>query len=116
MKNMNDFMNAITMIKNFNDAHIFDATVTRTTTFYNDIPLKPNYLFTDDGERVVIDDAIEIIHNGKKYYIDVQRDACYIYIANGKKRCFELISYFWYKDYKNITSLQLAIIARILTD
>lgn len=119
MKNVNDANKTIvTMIKNFNDANIFETTVRKTSTFYgvNNSPIKPNYWFTDDGERVAIENAIDIKHNDKSYYIDVQCDACYLYIANGAKNRFDFISSFNYSDYKNITSLQLAIATRILTD
>lgn len=119
MKNVNDTNKTITaMIKNFNDAYIFDTTVRKTSTFYgvNNSPNKPNYWFTDDGERVVIENAVDIKHNDKSYYIDVQFDACYLYIANRERNCFDLISCFSYSDYKNNTSLQLAIATRILTD
>ena len=119
MKNINDNMKTInTMIKNFNDARIFDELVRRTTTFYgrNNEPVKPNYWFTDDGERICIEDAVDIKHNEKSYYIDVQCDACYLYIANKEKSRFDFVSCFSYDDYKNITSLQLSIATRILTD
>lgn len=119
MKNVNDTNKAIaTMIKNFNDACIFDKTVKKTSTFYgvNNAPTKPNCWFTDDGERVVIENAVDIKHHDKSYYIDVQCGACYLYIANRARNCFDLISRFSYGDYKNSTSLQLAIVTRILTD
>ena len=119
MKNVNDTNKTITtMIKNFNDARIFGKTVRKTSTFYgvNNAPNKPNYWFTDDGERVVIENAVDIKHHDKSYYIDVQCDACYLYIANAEKSRFDLISWFSFSDYKNSTSLQLAIATRILTD
>ena len=117
MKNLNDLVKTITtMIKNFNDAYVFDEMTCRTDTYYgvNDTSTKPNFWFTDDGERVVINDAIEIKHNGRKYYIDVQCDACYIYTPNKEKRCFDFVSCISYHNYKNITSLQLAIATKIL--
>lgn len=86
------------------------------TTWYEGCNGAPNTLYDDNGERVMIKEAIELNLSGTyKVYVDVQFDSVSIWKPNSENKCFDFVNVFWFEDYKNKTSLSMALAMELVT-
>lgn len=83
---------------------------------------RPNITYTDDGERVLINEAIELSLGDsvleaykKNIYVDVQFDSVSIWKTNPEKKCFDFVNVFWFEDYKNKTALSMAVACELVS-
>lgn len=91
------------------------------TTWYDEKVSKdyngtPTITYNDDGERVMLKEAIELDLSGTyKVYVDVQFDSVFIWKPNSENKCFDFVNVFWFEDYKNKTALSMALACELVS-
>lgn len=91
------------------------------TTWYDEKVSKdyngtPTSTYNDDGERVMVKEAIELDLSGTyAVYVDVQFDSVSIWKPNKENKCFDFVNVFWFDDYKNKTALSMALACELVT-
>lgn len=91
------------------------------TTWYDEKVSKdyhgtPTSTYNDNSERVMIKEAIELDLRGTyAVYVDVQFDSVSIWKPNNENKCFDFVNVFWFEDYKNKTSLSMALAMELVT-
>lgn len=91
------------------------------TTWYDEKVSKdyngtPTITYNDDGERVMVKEAIELDLSGTyAVYVDVQFDSVSIWKPNKENKCFDFVNVFWFDDYKNKTALSMALACELVT-
>lgn len=112
-------INDVTKFKKELRANIIDSCVSFNTrvisTFYSDSDDMPTYDYRD-GERICIFDALQVIIDNKYFYIDVSNNYIEIYTPNYSRKRFDLVHTFFLEDYKNKTSLSMAIGCKLIKE
>ena len=75
----------------------------------------PNTFYNDNGDRVRIDNPILIDLGAKRYYIAVSFDYIGIYTPDRDNCIFNCVDILTLEDFKNETSLSMALVTAILT-
>lgn len=70
--------------------------------------------FNEKGERVKIEDAIVFERNYKRLLLDINTNAIVIYKPYSEKKFYKNVDMFFYEDYKNKTSLLMALTRSII--
>ena len=111
MKNVNDIKKFRTKLVDL----MIDAVLTisigiyETTCYYSDGETIPSDEFNENNDRVKIENAIVLDRNYKKLVLDVREDVIVVYRPNSEKMIYKNVDMFYYEDYKNITSLMMAL-------
>ena len=105
---------ASTLYNNLNEVNFVQTIRKSVTAFYNDTPDQPTSFFNDNGDRVLMKDVINVSVNDNNLYIEVLNDCVALYRPNKTERCYDLVYVFDIADYKNVTSLSMAIAIRIM--
>ena len=103
-----------TLYSNLNEVNFVQTIRKSVTAFYNETPDQPTSFFNDNGDRVLMKDVISVSVNDNNLYIEVLNDVVAIYRPNKTEKRYDLVHVFGIVDYKNVTSLSMAIAIRIM--
>ena len=105
---------ASTLYNNLNEINFVQTIRKSVTAFYNDTPDQPTSFFNDDGDRILMKDVINVSVNDINLYIEVLSDVVVIWRPNKTERRYTSIEVIDIDNYKNTTSLSMAIAIRIM--
>lgn len=105
---------ASTLYSNLNEVNFVQTIRKSVTVFYNDTPDQPTSFYNDNCDRVLMKDVINVSVNDNNLYIEVLNDVVAIYRPNKTERRYDLVYVFDIADYKNVTTLSMAIVIRIM--
>lgn len=95
------------------DIHVLTISYDEKT--HKDYHGTPICSFDDNGDRVMIKEAIELaLSETKAVYIDVAFDGVSIWKANNDEEKFDFVNVFWFEDYKNKTSFSMALACELV--